>query len=80
MLSVLENVLIEEEINPDIIGKRYILPSSFNWGPGHSYQNYQDGMAICTSLEPPDYFITFTCNPTLPKITEALKSIPTQKV
>lgn len=44
------------------------------------YQNYQDVINICISLGPPDYFITFTYNPRRFEITDALMSIPTQKV
>jgi hypothetical protein len=27
------------------------------------FQNYHDGLAICRVHGPPDFFVTFTCNP-----------------
>lgn len=35
-------------------------------------QNYQDAMAIVNKFGKPDLFITFTCNPKWPEITESL--------
>jgi len=35
-------------------------------------QNYQDAMAIVRKYGKPDLFITFTCNPNWPEITENL--------
>ena len=35
-------------------------------------QHYQDAIAICRAMGPPDFFITFTCNPSWPEITSAL--------
>jgi hypothetical protein len=35
-------------------------------------QNYYDGMAICRDYGPPDFFITFTCNPKWPEIAEGI--------
>ena len=34
--------------------------------------NYQDAMAIVNKFGKPDLFITFTCNPKWPEITESL--------
>lgn len=35
-------------------------------------QNYHDGLAICGKYGPPDFFVTFTCNPSWPEITESI--------
>ncbi|XP_026377985.1 uncharacterized protein LOC113272351 [Papaver somniferum] len=59
---------------------RVILPSSFTGGPRYMIQHYQDAVAICRELGPPDLFITFTCNLKWNEITEALKFIDGQKL
>ena len=40
-------------------------------------QHYQDAIAICRAMGPPDFFVTFTCNPSWPKIVNEL--IPGQR-
>ena len=40
-------------------------------------QHYQDTIAICSALGPPDFFVTFTCNPSWPEITNEL--LPSQR-
>ncbi|CAF1074549.1 unnamed protein product, partial [Brachionus calyciflorus] len=45
------------------IGKSVILPSSFQGGPRHMQELFQDAMAIVRHFGKPDLFITFTCNP-----------------
>lgn len=61
------------------VGKRIILPSSFTSGPRYLMQNYQDAMAICRNYGYLELFITMTCNPKWPEITEALKYIDGQR-
>ena len=61
------------------IGKRIILPSSYTGSPRYIIQNYQYAMAICRQYENLDLFITFTCNPTWPKIIRALALIQGQR-
>ncbi|XP_026398220.1 uncharacterized protein LOC113293999 [Papaver somniferum] len=58
---------------------RVILPSTFTGGPRYMIQHYQDAIALCRELGPPDLFITFTCNPNWPEIAEAIKMFPGQK-
>ena len=53
-------------------GRRFILPSSFPGSPRAMQQNFQDAMAIVREFGKPDLFITFTCNPSWPEITENL--------
>jgi hypothetical protein len=54
------------------MGKRTVLPASFTGGRRYMLQNYYDGMAICRDYGPPDFFITFTCNPKWPEIAEGI--------
>ncbi|KAK9280663.1 hypothetical protein L1049_014360 [Liquidambar formosana] len=41
---------------------------------------YRDAMAICRAMGPPDFFITFTCNPNWKEIQHELSRIPGQRV
>jgi len=36
-------------------------------------RHFLDAMAICSQIGYPDFFITFTCNPSWPEIEEALQ-------
>ncbi|VDL70371.1 unnamed protein product [Nippostrongylus brasiliensis] len=55
------------------VGRRIILPSSFQGGPrAIVHQSYQDAMAIVAKYCSPDYSITFTCNPKWREIVENL--------
>ncbi|CAD6243026.1 unnamed protein product [Miscanthus lutarioriparius] len=42
-------------------------------------QNYHDAIALCRVFGPPDFFVTFTCNPKWPEISEAIAFEPGQK-
>ncbi|XP_058810651.1 uncharacterized protein LOC131675629 [Phymastichus coffea] len=59
------------------IGKTVILPSSFTGSPWYMQQCYQDAMAIFNETGQPDIFLTMTCNPNWPEITENL--LPSQQ-
>jgi hypothetical protein len=54
------------------MGKMTVLPASYIGGRRYMIQNYHDGIAICREYGPPDFFVTFTCNPKWPKIAEGL--------
>ena len=56
------------------VGTPVILPSSFIGSPRAMKQGYQDAMAICGKYGKPTYFLTFTCNPNWPEITESIES------
>ncbi|MCO5577386.1 hypothetical protein L7F22_031218 [Adiantum nelumboides] len=62
----------EGDILGQYVGQRILLPSSFTGGPQHMYQLYQVAMAIVRAKGKPDLFITFTCNPNWPEVTQAL--------
>ena len=55
------------------LGRRVVLSSSFIGGPRAMRQLYQDAMSVVTRHGKPDLFITFTCNPRWPEITENLQ-------
>ncbi len=50
-----------------------ILPSTVIGSPRHAQQCYQDAMAIVAHYGKPTLFITFTCNPKWPEISNAMK-------
>lgn len=59
------------------MGKMTVLPASFTGGRRYMIQNYHDGIDICREYGPPDFFVTFTCNPNWREISEAIE--PGQK-
>jgi hypothetical protein len=54
------------------MGLRVVLPASHIGGRRYMFQNYHDGLAICRVYGPPDFFVTFTCNPNWPEILESM--------
>jgi hypothetical protein len=50
------------------LGRRIILPSSFQGSVRHMQRQYYDAMAIVAVEGPPDLFLTFTSNPQWPEI------------
>jgi len=62
----------EEDINSDNMGHRVVLPSSYIGGPRYMNQRFQDAMALARHYQGFDLFITFTCNPFWPEITNEL--------
>ncbi|XP_051791527.1 uncharacterized protein LOC127530010, partial [Erpetoichthys calabaricus] len=59
------------------LGQAVILPSSFTGEPRYMHEHTQDAMIYVRHYGRPDLFITFTCNPKWPEITEIL--LPHQK-
>jgi hypothetical protein len=51
------------------VGQRVVLPATFQGGPRHMQQRYQDSMAIIRRFGKPDLFVTFTMNPKCPEVT-----------
>lgn len=54
------------------MGKITVLLASYTGGRRYMIQNYHDGIAICRDFGPPDFFVTFTCNPKWLEISEAI--------
>ena len=79
LYSGLQDAIDNGDTRTDQVGKRIILPSSYNGSPRNKQQYYQDAMSICRWAGYPDLFITFTCNPKWPEIQTMLDFIPGQK-
>jgi len=62
ILNGLQEVVNRGEIDPSLIGRRIVLPTSFTGGTRYMFNNCQDAMAICKNIGYPDLFITITCN------------------
>ncbi|CAH1434180.1 unnamed protein product [Lactuca virosa] len=71
----LTDSLCRGETSASYVGHRVILPSSFNGGPKHKIQQYQDAMAICCWAGTPDLFVTMTCNPKWPEIERHIQQM-----
>lgn len=54
------------------VGKRIVLPRTFQGGDRDMQQRFLNAMAIVQRLGKPDYFITMTCNPYWEEITNNL--------
>ncbi|GAB2266873.1 hypothetical protein Dimus_037923 [Dionaea muscipula] len=61
-----------QELDPDQIGRRAVLPSSFTGGPRFMFEILQDSLAITRYHKHPDIFLTMTANPKWPEIKAAL--------
>ena len=64
----------EKKFDGKDIGKRVILPSSYQGSPRAMHQNYLDAMAIVRKYGKPDYFITMTASPGWSEIRENLRT------
>jgi hypothetical protein len=58
--------------NPNELGKRFILPSSFTGSTRNMQQHLQDALAINRYYGGGDLFVTMTANPEWPEIRAAL--------
>ena len=73
LYSGLEDWLRADEVgNPQELGQRAVLPSSYIGGPRHLQQRYQDAMAVARFFKRIDLFITMTANPNWDEITREL--------
>jgi len=72
LYSGIQDAINAGDVNAQSIGWRYILPSSFIRDPHYMMQYYHDAIAISRAIRPPDFFVTFTCNPKWPEITNRL--------
>ncbi|KAH9622346.1 hypothetical protein KSS87_022355, partial [Heliosperma pusillum] len=66
----LSNAVERGDVEPSSTGSRFIVPSSFQAGDAFMKENYLDAMTICKWYGYPDLFITFTCNPKWPEISQ----------
>lgn len=63
---------LAKDTHPSSIGQKVILPSSYVGSPRYMHERTQDTMAYVRKYGRPDLFITFTCNPNWPEITDNL--------
>ena len=69
LMHYISNKAKEENIRPV---KIIILPSTFIGGPRSYQQSFMDAMRLVQEKGKPDLFITMTCNPNWPEITDNL--------
>ncbi|XP_060855280.1 uncharacterized protein LOC132932954 [Metopolophium dirhodum] len=70
--GLMDHVNQQLHVDPMAVGRRVILPSTFTGSDRFNKMNYQDAITIVRTKGKPDLFITFTCNPRWPEITENL--------
>ena len=58
--------------DPNQIGKKFILPSTFVGSPRYMHEKIQDGMTYVRLYGRPTFFITMTCNPNWEEIQNEL--------
>ncbi|CAB4477605.1 unnamed protein product [Rhizophagus irregularis] len=75
--SGLRDFASDEDAIHSSIGKKIILSSSFTNSERYMQQLYQDFMSIVREFGKPDLFVTVTCNPNWPEITNEL--LPNQQ-
>ncbi|CAH2108543.1 unnamed protein product [Euphydryas editha] len=68
----LKDALSKNNEQLSTMGKMVVLPSSFTGGPRYMHERTQDAMTYVRHYGRPDLFITFTCNPKWPEITQLL--------
>lgn len=61
------------ENHASAVGKRYILPATFNGGWRNMKRRYYDATALVQKFGKPDIFLTMTCNPNWDEITDELE-------
>lgn len=71
-----EYIHLRDAVNSDVraadIGRMTILPATYIGSPRHLHEYAQDAMSYVRSYGRPDLFVTFTCNPKWPEMTELL--------
>ena len=66
------DAILEGDGDPNSVGRRIILPSTFTGGPHYMHEHQQDAMAYVRKYGHPDLFITTTTNPNWPEIKDNL--------
>jgi hypothetical protein len=72
LYSRVMDLAAQAEHDASTIGRQVVLPSSFTGSPRGFQARYQDAMCMVKKKGRPDLFITVTCNPLWPEITELL--------
>ena len=68
----LRDAILDGDGDPNNVGRRIILPSSFTGGPRYMHERQQDAMSYVRKYGHPDLFITTTTNPNWPEIKNSL--------
>ncbi|KAI3745280.1 hypothetical protein L1987_58391 [Smallanthus sonchifolius] len=61
------------EVHPNRVGQQVVLPASFIGWPRDMRRRFLDAMTFVQDDGKPDLFITMTCNPQWPEISDNLK-------
>jgi len=70
----LADVLQQGDVNPEQVGPRVVLPSSYVGGDRFMQLLFQDSMALVRHFGKPSLFITFTANPKWAEIHDEILS------
>ena len=68
----LRDAILDRDGDPNNVGRRIILPSTFTGGPRYMHERQQDAMSYVRKYGHPDLFITTTTNPSWPEIKDNL--------
>jgi Helitron helicase-like domain at N-terminus len=63
---------LDNELDNNSIGRRFILPATFQGGTRDMMENLQNSLAISRKYGVADLFITMTANPKWPEVLDAL--------
>ena len=63
---------LDNNVDPNSLGRRYILPATFQGGTRDMMENLQDSLAISRKFGVADLFLTMTANPKWPEVLNAL--------
>ena len=66
------DALATEDLNPNEMGRRVILPASYHGGARYMHAYFQDVMAVQRRFGHPHFWITFTANPQWPEFRDVL--------
>ncbi|GFS58435.1 hypothetical protein TNCV_2475491 [Trichonephila clavipes] len=66
---LLQAVRNGNNVTSENLAKLVVLPSSFTGGSRYMHEYAQDGITYARHRGTPDFFITFTCNPSWPETT-----------
>ena len=68
----LQDAILDWDGDPNNVGQKIILPSTFTGGPRYMHERQQDTMSYFRKYGHPDMFITTITNPSWPKIMNNL--------
>ena len=66
------DVILDRDGDPNNVGRRIILSSTFTGGPRYMHERQQDALSYVRKYGHPDLFITTATNPSWPEIKDNL--------